>query len=208
MTQTGTGNPREAPDADGLPRGVSRLGGHWGLVLAFGLITWGAGLVLVFWPGRTLVVLAVVVAVQLVATGLYKVVDAMAASSTDGGSRALLGLSGGLSLLVGLLCLRAPLQTVVVMSLLLGAWLVVHGTIDLVSALLGDVVDRVGKVLMGIVSLAAGAYLVVNPDVSLQALVVVVAVWLFGYGAIVFLAGLQLRSAAARSAATTTATPT
>ena len=47
---------------------------------------------------------------------------------------------------------------------------------------------------MGIVSVAAGAFLLVNPELSLGALVIVVAVWLFGYGAMALVAGLRLRS--------------
>ena len=43
-------------------------------------------------------------------------------------------------------------------------------------------------------SVLAGAFLLVNPEVSLGVLVIVVCVWLFSYGFIAVVAGLVLRS--------------
>jgi uncharacterized membrane protein HdeD (DUF308 family) len=126
--------------------------------------------------------------------GIFQLINAFAAHTVDGGVRALLGLAGFLSIIVALLCLRAPLQTVVVIGLLLGAWWVISGLIDVFTAVLTDSGEKGWRIFMGIVSVAAGAFLLVNPELSLSALVIVVAVWLFGYGAIALIAGLRMRS--------------
>jgi uncharacterized membrane protein HdeD (DUF308 family) len=163
-------------------------------VVGYGVVTIVIGLVLAVWPGETLVVLAVILSIQLMVNGIFQLINAFAAHTVDGGVRALLGLVGALSIIVALLCLRAPMQTVVVIGLLLGAWLVISGLIDVFTAVLSDSGERGWRMIMGIVSVAAGAFLLVNPELSLGALVIVMAVWLFGYGAIAIIAGLRLRS--------------
>ena len=181
----------------GMPAGMSRLADHWGLVLLYGLVTTGLGLVLAFWPGATLKVLAFLLAVELIVTGVLRIVGAVASTQVDGGIRALLGFAGALGVLVGLLVLRDPLRTLTAVGLLVGAWWVVSGVIDLVSALAG--VGRRGRlanVVMGLVSVAAGTYLVLNPEITLPALVVVCCAWLFGYGGMAVIVALQLRKVA------------
>ena len=65
---------------------------HWGCSSASGTLTVLLGLAVVLWPGSTLVVLAVFLGIQLLVNGVFKIVSAFAASSVDGGVRALLGL--------------------------------------------------------------------------------------------------------------------
>lgn len=184
----------QATEEPPVPAGLTRVGDHWGVVVAFGVLTVLVGLAVVLWPGSTLVVVAVFLGAQLLVNGLFKLLSAFAASTADGGARALLGLSGALSMIVGLLCLRAPMQTVVVLGLMLGAWWVVSGLIDVFAAVLGQSHEKAWHLVMGIVSVLAGAFLLVNPEVSLTALQVVVAAWLFGYGGIAVIAGAQMRS--------------
>jgi uncharacterized membrane protein HdeD (DUF308 family) len=177
-----------------VPESIARLGDHWGLVVGYGVVTIVIGLVLAIWPSETLVVLAVLLSIQLMINGIFQLINAFAAHTVDGGVRALLGLAGALSIIVALLVLRSPLQTVVVIGLLLGAWWVISGLIDVFTALFTDSGEKGWRIFMGVVSVAVGAFLLVNPELSLTALVIVVAVWLFGYGAIAVVAGLRMRS--------------
>jgi uncharacterized membrane protein HdeD (DUF308 family) len=190
----------DAASNDPMPAGLSRLGDHWGVVVAFGAFTIVLGLVLVLWPKDTLVVLTVFIAIQFLVNGLFLIVSAFAASATESGVRALLGLSGALSVLVGLLALREPLQTLTTIGVLIGAWWLVSGIVEMFTALLRHEERRLWRVLMGAVSAVAGGFLLVNPTISLSLLVVVMAAWLFGYGGIALIGGLQMRSL--RTAAT------
>ena len=126
--------------------------------------------------------------------GVFKIVSAFAASAVDGGVRALLGLAGALSVVVGLLCLREPMQTVVVLGLLLGAWWVVSGLIDIFAAVLGDVREKTWHIVMGVVSVLAGGFLLVNPELSLAALRDRGGRLAVRYGAIAVIAGFRMRS--------------
>jgi uncharacterized membrane protein HdeD (DUF308 family) len=71
-------------DAADLLAGVGR---HWGWVLVFGSITLLAGLLTLVWPGRTIVVLAVLFGIQLVVAGSFRFVAAFATDEERGGVR-------------------------------------------------------------------------------------------------------------------------
>jgi uncharacterized membrane protein HdeD (DUF308 family) len=188
-----TTDPSDAPS--GVPHSMSRLVDHWGLVLTYGLVTIGLGLVLVLWPEQTLKVLAILIGIQLIITGVFRLVLAVASRHVDGSSRAIAGMFGALALVLGLLCLRSPLQTVLVIGMILGVWWLAAGLVDIVGAIRSRESHRRGWDLgLGVLSVLAGGFLLVNPEVSLGVLVIVVAVWLFAYGFIAVVAGLVLRS--------------
>lgn len=182
------------------PAGAVRMA--WGLVLAIGIATFGCGLVLALWPESTLRILAVLVSVQLLLTGVASIVAALAAGGVDSGVRALVVLSGILSLLVGLVLLRAPQQTVVFVALLLGLWWVIKGLVELVASFSRDQFagGRWWSVATALFTTAVGTLLVLYPQASFALLVVVVQVWLLGYGFITIVAALSMRAAARRHA--------
>jgi len=64
---------------------VARVGRHWGWVLAFGIITLLVGVAALAWPGRTLVVIAVLFGIQLVVMGIFRFAGAFASDDLTGG---------------------------------------------------------------------------------------------------------------------------
>ncbi|WP_244928090.1 DUF308 domain-containing protein [Nocardioides sp. W7] len=182
-----------------VPPGLNRLADHWGLVLAYGVMTLGIGVVLAAWPDETLKVCAVLVGIQFLVSGVVRIVAAVGTSSLDGGIRALMGLSGALALIVGLLCLRDPLQTVVAIGILLGAWWLVSGVIDIIGALVSPVPGRRGwDLTTGLLSVLAGGFLLIYPELSLGVFVLVACLWLFAIGLLAVVAAFTLRSARGR----------
>ena len=194
-----TTTPSDVPR--GVPRSMTTLVDHWGLVLTYGLLTIGLGLVLVLWPDETLKVLAVLIGIQFIVTGVFRLIMAVASKSLDGGARTITGLFGALALVLGLLCLRSPLQTVLVITMILGVWWLASGLIDIVGALRSSESHRRGwDIALGVLSALAGGFLLVNPEVSLGVLVIVVSVWLFAYGFIAVVGAFVLRSEGKRTA--------
>jgi len=57
---------------------LARVGRHWGWMMAFGIISLLAGVAVLVWPGRTLIVVAVLFGIQLVVTGIFRFVAAFA----------------------------------------------------------------------------------------------------------------------------------
>jgi uncharacterized membrane protein HdeD (DUF308 family) len=110
--------------------------------------------------------------------------------------RVLAGLTGGLALVVGLLCLRDPVQTILIIGLLLGVWWVVSGVVDVITALIAPVPGRrAWDIGTGVFSILAGGFLLVNPELTLGVLVFVVCAWLIIAGVIAVVIALKLRSA-------------
>jgi uncharacterized membrane protein HdeD (DUF308 family) len=90
--------------------------------------------------------------------------------------------------------LRDPLQTLLVVGLMLGAWLLVSGIVDTTSALFGRSVNRVWGAITGLVELVLGCILVVNPSLSLTMLVVLSVLWMLAVGTIAIIGGFALRA--------------
>jgi uncharacterized membrane protein HdeD (DUF308 family) len=177
------------------PTGLSLLADHWGLVMAYGLISLGLGITLAVWPGETLTVVAILIGVQFLVSGVFRVVTSIAATALDTSVRVLLGVTGALAFIVGLLCLRDPLQTLVVIGLILGVWWVASGVIDIVGALVGGSAgQRAWEIFSGIVSIVAGGFLLIDTKVTLGVLVLIVCLWLIVTGIFAVISALRLRS--------------
>ncbi|MGH3939808.1 MAG: DUF308 domain-containing protein [Pseudonocardiaceae bacterium] len=73
---------------------LGRVGSARSWKITYGILTIIAGLLVVAWPGATVVVIAVVFAVQLLVLGIFWLVAAFAAHDASGGGRALLAILG------------------------------------------------------------------------------------------------------------------
>lgn len=173
------------------------LGDYWGLVLAYGLATTALGITLAVWPRQTLAVCAVIVAIQVICSGVLRLVMAIGGRSMEGGLRAVVGFTGALAIIVGLLFLRDPVQTVLVITILLGVWWVVGGVVDILGTLLRPTAGRRGwDLFTGAITVLAGLVLLVNPEVSLRALVILSCVWLIVVGIAATVTSIRLRAEA------------
>src|ERR1700745_4418271 len=94
-----------------------------------------AGVAVLAWPGRTLIVVAVLFGIQLVVTGIFRFVGAFASEDLTGGTRVLLAVLGVLSLLIGLYAVRHVLVTLLALALLFGIYWIVNGAVELFMAM-------------------------------------------------------------------------
>ena len=176
---------------------VARVGGHWGWVLAFGIITLLIGIVALVWPGRTLLVVAVLFGIQLIVMGIFRFAAAFASDDRTGGSRALLALLGVLSLIIGLYAARHVLVTLLALALILGIFWIVSGAVELFTAMSHrQLAHRGWNAVMGIVSVLAGIVVLVYPGISLLVLAVVLGIWLIVFGAMQIMVAFRIRSSA------------
>jgi uncharacterized membrane protein HdeD (DUF308 family) len=176
-----------------------RLARHWGVLLAVGIVTFTLGAVLSVWPRETVVVLAVLLALQLVISGCAQLFLAIGAPSRQGAARWATALAGAVAVVVGVLLFFSPLQSLTFIGWAVGLCVLTVGAADLIGALLpGAARHRVWHVIRGILGVAAGLFLVANPDKSLGLLVVIACVWLISYGFFTIVAALLLRSEARR----------
>jgi uncharacterized membrane protein HdeD (DUF308 family) len=179
-------------DAADMLAGVGR---HWGWVLTFGIVTLLAGLFTLAWPGRTIVVVAVLFGIQLVVAGIFRFVAAFASDDETGGTRVLLALLGVLSFIVGLYALRHILITVAALALLLGIFWIVNGAVETFAALSHRGMQGRGwTIFMGLLSVVAGVVVLVYPAISLATLAIVLGFWLLVFGIMEIVLAFRIRS--------------
>ena len=179
---------------------MARLGRSWGWVLAFGIITLAIGVLALAWPGRTLIVVAVVFGAQLIVMGIFRFVAAFASDDVSGGNRVLLALLGVLSLIIGLYAVRHVLITLLALALLLGIFWVVSGTVELFTALSHRQMQSRGwTAFMGILSVLAGIVVLIYPGISLLVLAVVLSIWLLVFGVMQITLAFRIRALAHRA---------
>ncbi|MCL2532938.1 MAG: DUF308 domain-containing protein [Nocardiaceae bacterium] len=166
-----------------------------GLTVVFGLLTLGLGSAVLVWPHATLFVVAVLIAIQVFAFGIIQIVRSFAEVRASTSARTLTGLSGALAILLGFLVLRSPLQTLVIITLVIGAWWVFRGVLDIVAGASEVPGNRAVGIILGIISVVAGAIVLLQPELSLGVFVIVVGVWMILYGIIVVASPFLMRRA-------------
>ena len=170
------------------------LARSWALVLGVGVVTFLLGVTLAVWPRETAKVLAILLGLQLVVSGIAQIGMALSSSGEKAG-RWLLAISGAVALVVGALLLFSPRQTRTFVALTVGICVMVTGAADMLDALLsGRARRRWWHVLRGALTFVFGVLLVANPDVSLALLALIACVWLICYGFLTVVAALLLRT--------------
>ncbi|TMQ92004.1 HdeD family acid-resistance protein [Actinomadura soli] len=176
--------------------------GAQGAGAAAGILAALLGLAIVAWPDATIGVVAFLFGLNLVINGGYQIVLAIAADGAGGAARVLFTLLGALSLTVGVLVMRDPLQTVQILALLFGLFWLITGTVGLVSTLTEpDPRGRGGAVLLAGLCILAGLLLLVWPGLTLTALTWIVGLWLVTWGLLTAGLALWIRHAGKRTAA-------
>jgi uncharacterized membrane protein HdeD (DUF308 family) len=176
---------------------LGRLGRHWGWVCAYGVLTVLAGVAVLVWPHETLLVLAVLFGVQLIVSGIFRFVAALATDDLTGGTRVLLALLGVLSIIIGLWAVRHALITLLALTVFLGIFWIVNGVIDIFAALAHrEMPGRGWSVLMGVLSAIAGIIVLAFPGLTLLGLAVILGIWLLVFGIMEITVAFRIRSLA------------
>lgn len=176
---------------------LARLGKAWGWIVAYGVLSLLAGILAIVWPSATLAVIAIVFALQLLVSAVYQFVFVFAIPHETGWLRALVALVAIFSLVVSVYLLGHVGLTLLVLAILLGAYWIAQGVIELfLAAGHPEIRNRAWVFVSGVLSVAAGIVVAVFPGISLVTLAIVLGIWLIFFGAILIRRGWMLRSLA------------
>ena len=156
----------------------------WFLIVV-GLLTLAVGVFFVASPHETLKVFKVIGGILLLVDGLLAIIGALVGVSE---SRGLLAMVGVLSVIAGVVLIKKPFQTLLVLVVILGIWLVVVGIARFVSAFS----RREGRginIFVAIVDVIAGIVILSWPKPSLATLAVIFGIVLIIRGALFVYAG-------------------
>ena len=183
---------------DYLTTTLKRIGGAWGWVFAFGLIGIAAGLCMLFFTGQALYVIAIAFGVWLVWSGVFRFVSAFSFTG-DGWLRALTALMAAISLALGVYLLAHPVVSVLVLTITVGFFWLVSGTLELMLGIdLRGMPHRGWTIAGGLLGIAAGISIIFYPGISIFALALLLAFWLLTYGFTLVFAAFKLRSETSR----------
>ena len=178
-----------------------------GLRIALGVICLILGLVALIWPQATLLVVAIVFGLQLIAVGLIRVVAAIALKESAGWWRAVSGILGGLTVIAGIICFFRPNTSLLVLALILAIGWIIDGISELVSAFAvpHSPGRRIGMIAWAVVSIIAAIVVLVFPGESLVLLARIGGVVLLAFGILALIAAFVGGRREGRAEASTTA---
>lgn len=178
---------------------LAEVGSYWGWLLALGVLSLAAGVLVLAWPGATIRVIATLFGLQLLILGAFRFVAAFSRDIEGTGQLAPV-LLAALSVLAGILVLRSPFQTIPLLGLILGVFWTVNGVVEMYSGIANrDRPYRGLAIAGGILSTIAGILFLVYPARSVFVVTLLVGVWLVVFSVIDMLEALRLRAAAHRA---------
>ncbi|GAB3507785.1 uncharacterized membrane protein HdeD (DUF308 family) [Amycolatopsis cihanbeyliensis] len=169
---------------------------QWWLVVLRGAVAVLFGILAVAWPGITVLALAVLWGAYVLVDGIAAAVIGLTGGPIPGADRWAHVLLGALGVLTGALALVWPEITVLVLLLLIAAWSIVAGVLQVAAAIrLRKVIDNEWLLaLTGVIALALGVLLIVQPAEGALALVVAIGIFAAVWGMALIVLGFRLRS--------------
>lgn len=187
---------------------LETLAQRWWIFALRGALAILFGLMALVWPVMTVVVLVVL-------WGAYALVDGVTAlyltfthrewPTLD---RVMHGVLGGISVLAGLVALVWPGLTAGVLLIIIAAWAIVAGVLQIVAAvrLRKVIVNEWFYVVTGVLTVLLGVIMFASPGSGVLALVVTIGIFAILWGVVLLLFSFRLR-ALTRSAVGSPATP-
>lgn len=169
------------------------LADHWGLVVVMGVAGILLGFLAMFYPGATIVTIAIFFSAWLFVSGIFEVITSFTRDG-DTGARVLHAIIGVLSVIVGFALLRTPFQSVEVFIFVLGIFWLVQGLMTFIAAF-SVKQGRNWRIAMGLLGVVAGIIILTYPISSALTLAFIGGIWLVVLGIFQVVAGFQLRKA-------------
>jgi uncharacterized membrane protein HdeD (DUF308 family) len=189
-----TTSPGTTPGTPPIPSLLPHL---WKSSLVSGILSLIIGILVLAWPGISVLAAAVWFGVYLLITGIAQVVFAFSLHVTAG-SRILLFISGAASLILAVLAFRHFGQgyAVLLLAIWIGVGFVFRGVATTVSAISDPALPgRGGSIFVGVISLLAGIVVIASPFDSIITLAIVVGVWLVVIGVFEIVSSFGIRKA-------------
>ena len=156
----------------------------WKTVLASGLMALILGVVVLVWPGKSILVAAVLFGAYLVVSGIAQLAFALTLDVSIG-SRVLMFISGALSVVLGVLAFRhfGGGYAVLLLAIWIGVGFIFQGVAEAVLAVsYPELPGRGWHIFLGILTTIAGMIVITWPFDSIGLLAVVAGAWLVVIG--------------------------
>ncbi|GFG64787.1 membrane protein [Mycobacterium kubicae] len=185
-------SPAPAPAPNPVPNLLPHL---WKSTLVSGLLSVALGILVLAWPGISILVAAIAFGVYLILTGIAQVFFAFSLH-VSAGSRILLFISGAASLILAVLAFRHFGNAVLLLAIWIGIGFIFRGVATTVSAIHDPTLPGRGwNIFIGVISLIAGIVVLASPFESILTLALVVGIWLVVIGVFEMVSAFGIRKA-------------
>ncbi|MFJ9520064.1 HdeD family acid-resistance protein [Kitasatospora sp. NPDC101801] len=164
----------------------------WQALLAAGIASLILGVIVFVWPKQTLFVVGVLFGLYLLIIGVVQLVAAFGTHASTA-MRVLAFISGAICVLLGLLCFRSAVQSVLLLAIWIGIGWLFRGITQIAAATDPAMPARGWQIFGGVVNTLAGVLLMVWPAHSVTALTVLAGCGLLVLGVIEIATALQVR---------------
>jgi len=176
---------------DAQPSPSSLLAESWQVTLILGALTLILGLVVSFHPTGSLNVIAVLLGVLMILSGIFHLIRVFGPQEMH---RVWLGLAGLMFIVVGVILIRHLNLTRAIIGLVIGITWIVQGLAALIGGIASDAREgRAWWITFGAVSLIAGIVVAATPASSLTVLATLLGIWFVIMGVFEIVGGLMLR---------------
>jgi uncharacterized membrane protein HdeD (DUF308 family) len=169
----------------------------WKSALVSGILSLIIGVLVLAWPGISVLAAAIAFGVYLLVTGIAQVVFAFSLH-VSAGSRILLFISGAASLILAVLAFRHFGQgyAVLLLAIWIGIGFIFRGVATTVSAISDPTLPGRGwSIFVGVISLLAGIVVMAAPFDSIITLAIVVGAWFVVIGVFEIVSSFGIRKA-------------
>jgi uncharacterized membrane protein HdeD (DUF308 family) len=167
----------------------------WKSALLSGILAVILGILVLAWPGKTIIVAAVIFGAYLLVTGIAQVLFAFSLHVSAGG-RVLLFISGAAALILAVLCFRSLQESILLLAIWIGVGFIFRGVATAVSAISDPTLPgRWWEIFIGGISLVAGLVMLASPFESIATLTLVVGIWLVVIGVFEVVSAFGIRKA-------------
>lgn len=175
---------------------VTAMSRYWWVFVLRGVLSIVFGIAAFIWPDITLLVLVYLFAAWVLIDGAVSLVAAVTGRDAPvGQNRWLMGLLGGLSIVAAVVAFFWPQITAVVLAILISAWAIVTGVLQIVAAIqLRRQIDNEWLlILAGAASVVFGVLIFLFPLEGLLTIVWLIALYAIVFGILLIGLGLRLR---------------
>ncbi|MFJ9122072.1 HdeD family acid-resistance protein [Streptomyces sp. NPDC102394] len=182
------------PPLEGPLHALSRAA--WQVVLLTGVASLVLGVLVLVWPGASLLAAGVLFGLYLLVSGVFQLIAAFGTHRSTS-LRVLAFISGALSILLGLFCLRGPMRSILLLALWIGiGWLIRGITQTLAAAHDKEMPARGWQIFLGVLTFVAGIVLIDSPFESVAVLTLVSGIWLVAVGIVEIITAIRIRGRA------------
>ena len=167
---------------------------HWWHIAVRGFIALLFGILLLAWPGVSLFIFAIFFGAYAFVDGIFTLVAAINYKA-GAGQRAWLFVRGILGIVVGIVTFCWPAITELALVLLVGAWALIAGIMELNFAIRS--VENTGTkwlfAISGILSMILGILLLIRPIAGIIAVIWAIGAYAIIAGILLIIVGFRLR---------------